>query len=200
MDGLIKINGLQTPDFLKIEFKKDFELVNGIHVIRGSNGIGKSVFLKSIIGMYGVYPGVTSIRTNGTRSALISYFDQNSSCFSASFQENLFFESKNVPFDKITEAKSYIADFGLSAIGNDLQKIIIPNTLSGGQTKKIGLIRATLRSADLYLFDEPFNDLDGSSKLKFIDILRDLAKISTVILIIHGDLDQIKFNSLDIFE
>jgi ATP-binding cassette subfamily B protein len=57
--------------------------------------------------------------------------------------------------------------------------------LSPGQKQRLAIARALLKKADIYLFDEPTSALDGKTEDYIIDIIREISKKHTVILISH---------------
>ena len=64
----------------------------------------------------------------------------------------------------------------------------IKNILSGGEKKRVDLIRTLSKDKDIYLFDEPTNELDGENvKIALEEIRNVVNKNKIVILISHDD-------------
>lgn len=61
------------------------------------------------------------------------------------------------------------------------------NQLSGGEKKRIGISRAILRKADVYIFDEPTNDLDSKNAKYIIEEIKSLKENAIVIVVSHDD-------------
>ena len=59
------------------------------------------------------------------------------------------------------------------------------SNLSGGQKQRLALARAILFNADIYIFDEATSNVDVESEESIMEIIRDIAKEKTVILISH---------------
>lgn len=78
-----------------------------------------------------------------------------------------------------------LTSFGMSQSVPDLGFQLVPEQLSGGQLKKLGLIRTLLRPADLVLFDEPTNDLDQASVQVLLDHVQLLAQQVSVVVVTH---------------
>ena len=57
--------------------------------------------------------------------------------------------------------------------------------LSGGQKQRLCLARAILHDSDIYIFDEATSNIDVESENKIMEVIEDLAKTKTVILISH---------------
>ena len=61
-----------------------------------------------------------------------------------------------------------------------------PNQLSGGQKQRIAIVRALAMKPKVMLFDEPTSALDPISTLKIEDLMEELKKDYTVIVVTHN--------------
>ncbi len=61
------------------------------------------------------------------------------------------------------------------------------NQLSGGEKKRIGISRALLKDADVYIFDEPTNDLDSKNANYILEEIQSLKQNAIVIVVSHDD-------------
>lgn len=59
------------------------------------------------------------------------------------------------------------------------------SNLSGGQKQRLALARALLHDSDIYLFDEATSNVDVESENRIMQIVAELAKEKTVIVISH---------------
>ena len=57
--------------------------------------------------------------------------------------------------------------------------------LSGGQKQRVALARAILHDSDIYIFDEAASNVDVESENKIMEVIMEIAKEKTVILISH---------------
>ena len=57
--------------------------------------------------------------------------------------------------------------------------------LSGGQKQRIALARAILHDSEIYIFDEATSNVDVESENRIMEVVRQLAKTKTVIVISH---------------
>ncbi|RYY39153.1 MAG: ABC transporter ATP-binding protein [Chitinophagaceae bacterium] len=76
----------------------------------------------------------------------------------------------------------------LASEGTDSGKILLEDggNLSGGQRQRIALARALYRNPDVYLLDEPFNELDAEAVAGMIRLLEaEAAKGKIIILVTH---------------
>ncbi len=140
-------------------------------VIIGGSGSGKSVSLKSILGLltpdFGdiLIDGKSVLTMSGrAREKLndrIGMLFQNAALFdSLNVWENVAFalmEGEKIPRDKAKE----IAIEKLSLVGLDASIAdMSPAELSGGMRKRVGLARAIAHEPDIIFFDEPTTGLD----------------------------------------
>jgi phospholipid/cholesterol/gamma-HCH transport system ATP-binding protein len=139
--------------------------------IIGESGCGKTVLLKTIIGL--VLPTSGHVAFDGQRidelgdkeiTALRGRFGflfQNAALFdSMTVEENIAFplrENRRLPRDEVHPIVSErLAQVGLSE--GVLEKR--PAQLSGGMRKRVGLARALVMSPEVVLYDEPTTGLD----------------------------------------
>ena len=64
--------------------------------------------------------------------------------------------------------------------------------LSGGQKQRLVLARAILHDSDIYIFDEATSNIDAESENKIMEVVHELAKAKTVILISHRLVNVVK--------
>ena len=121
----------------------------------GSNGCGKTTFIKDVLGMYEPTEGTVQIGANIT----IGYYDQ--------IQENL--DMEKTVFDEVhdeypsmtqTEIRNALAVFLFR--GEDVFKEI--KKLSGGERARVELAKLMLRPVNFLIMDEPTNHLDIDSR------------------------------------
>jgi phospholipid/cholesterol/gamma-HCH transport system ATP-binding protein len=140
-------------------------------VIIGGSGTGKSVMLKSVLGL--IKPDKGSIKVDGQETTRMgsSAREAVNRKFGMLFQGAALFDSlkvwENVAFALIqgrgmnrTKAKDIalekLAKVGLGAEVGELS----PSELSGGMQKRVGLARAIAAEPEIIFFDEPTTGLD----------------------------------------
>ena len=77
--------------------------------------------------------------------------------------------------------------FGLEAMANDY-----PANLSGGERRRVAIIRAFVHDPKLVIADEPTSDLDEENTTLIIDFFLQQAKKGTSILISTHDLSCLR--------
>ncbi len=137
---------------------------NEIIVILGPSGCGKTTLLKCICGL--IQPQSGQISINGidaerlsTQERNLAYVSQNFFTYDYMTVYNniaLPLKAQKVPIEEI-ERRVYSIS---KKLGIDFLLSRRPKVLSGGQRQKVALARALIKNPDIYLFDEPFSNLD----------------------------------------
>lgn len=162
----------------------------------GGSGVGKSVILRSLIGLEKADSGKIIIEdediTHFDEEQLIEVRKKVGYAFQggALFDSMTVFENLSYPLLAHTElsekeitdqVKIQLAEFGL----DDTQHLY-PAELSGGMQKRIGLARAMILKPRIILYDEPTAGLDPYNTKKIQElILRLKSKGVTSILVTH---------------
>ncbi len=160
---------------LKVSFDK--------MILSGKNGVGKSTFLKLI------HKNLIKIYKEDLKEATILHISQN----------NMFFEELTA----IENAKILNVDLDLfhNLILQFNDKIPLDSRLkklSGGQKQLINLVIGLSLKRDLYLIDEPFNNLDKKTKRKILDYFN---KVNMpIILVSHENVDLEGFTEVLIYK
>lgn len=143
---------------------------NRITVIVGPSGVGKSVFIKLLVGLLAPDEGAITVDdvdvTGLDRKGLYRLRRR----FGMMFQDGALFDSmtvgENVAFllDQHTSLppseKERIVAEKLKAVGLPDTEGLFPSELSGGMRKRVGFARAIVLEPEIVLFDEPNSGLD----------------------------------------
>ena len=124
--------------------------------IIGINGTGKSTLLKILAGREEPDEGTVIMG----RNLRIGYLPQNP-VFPESFDAltaalPLADDISGSPMDYEADAKSMLTKLGITQLDQNITE------LSGGQRKRIALVRTLLTPADILILDEPTNHLDSA--------------------------------------
>lgn len=152
-------------------------------VIIGGSGSGKSVTIKSILGL--LKPDKGSIKVDGREIVGIGSreLEEINSHSGMLFQGAALFDSlnvwQNVSFGLVQGKKVNLKEARLIAI-DKLKDVglssevaeLYPDELSGGMKKRVGLARAIASNPELIFFDEPTTGLDPIMS----DVINDLIK------------------------
>ena len=153
----------------------NFELNSSeVLVVKGPNGVGKTTFLRLILGLHTPMSGGMSVNTDQ-----ISYLPQ---------LQNLSFHLPVTLGDLVGIApgttREKIATLGLL----DSEQLDLPwNTASGGERKRTLITRALLSDPKLVILDEPFNHLDRETKSAVTQTLIDYLRSTggSVVMVSH---------------
>jgi Cu-processing system ATP-binding protein len=157
----------------------------------GHNGAGKTTLMRMVLGLTPVTSG--SIRVLGTapgsraaRSA-IGFLPE-----SVAFHGALTGREQLHHFARLKSVSTSAADLLLERVGlTDAMNRKI-RTYSKGMRQRIGLAQALLGQPKLALLDEPTTGLDPISRHEFYDIVDDLAKGGTAVLLSSHALTELE--------
>lgn len=142
--------------------------------ILGGNGLGKSTFLKTIVGKIPALSGEYRFGTN----VQIGYFDQQMAMYTSNktVLDDFWDEYPNLTE---TEARNALGAFLFS--GDDVFKNI--NMLSGGEKVRLALCKILKTRPNVLVLDEPTNHMDIVGKETLESMLKDYK--GTLIFVSH---------------
>ena len=140
--------------------------------LMGPSGCGKTSLLNAVAGVL-FLPGVT---VQGT----VSYVFQESALFPwLTAAENV-----NVVLGDnagtLSQAKDWLAQVGLEDCADKY-----PHQLSGGQKRRVAILRALAYGGDVLLLDEPFQGLDESAQQRMAELITRTWGGRTLLLATH---------------
>lgn len=156
----------------------------------GSNGTGKSTFLRCLCGLEKDCTGRVTIdgkEYKGSKLIGLSYMvmqDVNHQLFTDSVEAEVLLSMKDADEEK---CHKILDDLGLLQY-----KDAHPMALSGGQKQRVAISSAIAAGAELLLFDEPTSGLDYSHMEKVGNLLRDLARAGKTVLVSTHDPELIE--------
>ena len=165
------------------------------NLIIGQSGMGKSVFLKSVVGLHPVDNG--NILYDGRDLTLMNEKElktlrreigmvfQGGALFnSSSVEENIRF-----PLDMFTKMskkeKQKRIDFCLEHVNIENSNHLFPSEISGGMQKRVAIARAIALNPKYLFFDEPNSGLDPKTAIVIDNLIQSLTKefdITTMII------------------
>jgi len=149
-----------------------------VTALLGANGSGKTTVGRLLLGLVapdaGAVEGVAGLR----RAA---QFQENRLCEQLSAVGNVRLAlGRAVPVAEVVAA--------LRAVGLDDESVAKPvRALSGGQRRRVALVRALLPEADLVVLDEPFTGVDTSAKALSLAWAAQRLVGRTALLITHDE-------------
>ena len=176
---------------------------NMVTAFIGPSGCGKSTLLRTFNRMYELYPGqratgeilldgenVLSPRTDLFRlRARVGMVFQKPTPFPMSIYENIAFGvrlyerlSRSEMDDRVEWALQQ------AALWNEVKDILKQSgmSLSGGQQQRLCIARAIAVKPEVVLLDEPASALDPISTLKIEELIYELKKNYTIVIVTHN--------------
>ena len=152
----------------------------------GKNGAGKSTTIRAMVNM--IFPtngkitidGMDSVKDAKKIKNKLSYMPSDSAYYESVTSEELFKLCLKFSNEGLDRAHELAAFFEL-----DCKKKI--SDLSMGNRKKVSIIQALLKSAEIIILDEPTSGLDPLMQGKFFEfILKEKEKGATIFLSSHN--------------
>ena len=188
---------------LHYSYEEDREILHGIDVtlkkdnftaIVGESGCGKSTLSAVLMGRNKGYTG--SVTIGGVEMSEISedslmrnitYISHNSFLFKGSVRDNLLMGKPEARDDELWLAlrKVKLEAFLREQQGLDTAVGEAGGNFSGGQRQRLSIARALLHDTPVYIFDEATSNIDVESENDIMELIMELAKTKTIILISH---------------
>jgi ATP-binding cassette subfamily B protein len=203
--GVIEFKNIdfKYPKSNKYVFRNfNLKIVPGESVaIIGQIGSGKTTLIKLLLKLNNYNSGKILIDNQEIRNFdedliryYISYVPQNPKLFNRSVYDNMVYGINNIKHEDVT---NLLKKFKVETMFNSLRDGLKTNVgkngekVSGGQRQIIFLIRCILRNNKIIILDEPTSSLDTHSREYIFNIVRELIKDKTFIVITH-DLELLK--------
>ena len=170
-------------------FKKD-----NFTAIVGESGCGKSTLSAILMGRNKGYTGTVTIGgvelsdiSEDSLMKNITYISHNSLLFKGTVRDNILMGKPDADDDKLWEAlkKVKLEAFLLEQQGLDTAVGEVGNNFSGGQRQRLSIARALLHDTPVYIFDEATSNIDVESENDIMELVMELSKTKTIILISH---------------
>jgi ABC-type Fe3+/spermidine/putrescine transport system ATPase subunit len=176
---MIKIEGLTILfDTFKI-VELDIQIGEGeFHFLLGPTGSGKTLILESIIGLRkpkggSIWIGDREVQSLPPERRGISYVPQDLALFPhLKVKENILYGIKARDLDMKAYEEYVYTLVEVMRIEHLLERY--PANLSGGEKKRVALLRALAPKPKLLLLDEPLSGLDLSIKIDIQHLLKNL--------------------------
>ena len=190
------LNGTQALKEINLHVKKG-EFV----FVVGSSGSGKSTFLKLITREEKASKGKVFIAVEDVTRISDKKVPFLRRKMGIVFQDFRLIKNMNV-FDNVAfamrvtgasekEIKSRVP-YILALVGLSKKEKSMPNQLSGGEQQRVGLSRALVNNPKLIIADEPTGNIDPGMSCEILELLNEINKMGTTILMVTHELELVK--------
>ncbi|WP_191089366.1 ATP-binding cassette domain-containing protein [Microbacterium radiodurans] len=189
-----------TATVARFAYRRDRTQIQGVEVglgrgrtvLLGPNGAGKTTLLKAIAGVL-AYEGTlaidgisysTSTRRPRSFRRAVGWLPQDVTPFpNLSVREHVAYAGwlKGLPMKQAWDQ----AEAALDAVGLESRARERAGSLSGGQTRRLGIAGVLVHDAAYLLLDEPTAGLDPRERERLVEILRPIEKERAVLISTH---------------
>lgn len=170
----------------------NLEIGKGLNFIIGPSGSGKTTLLKIISGMDNEFEGDVfysgkSIK-NITDDERAQYYNSKfgfvwqdfNSIENMTVEENILLPLHIKNINMKNEVNKVLKKLKISNLKNKKVKL-----LSGGQKQRVAIARELVKNPEIIIADEPTSALDAKTSTEVIQILKEISKDRTVIIVTH---------------
>lgn len=203
---VIRSNNIEKVDFHDVSFRyrKDVPVLDNVNIqlrkgtivgFIGGSGCGKSSLVKMLLRLYAPYKGTISIdgekiqdiSINSLRNR-IAFVAQDSLFFRGSILENLKMgnvvdNTKLIEYSKLLDLYDEIVCLPKKW---DTELNAGTSNLSGGQKKRLDVLRALMKESDIIIFDESTASIDIERRKRLFKILDKIKQEKIIIFITHN--------------
>jgi NitT/TauT family transport system ATP-binding protein len=149
---------------------------NSITCLMGPSGQGKTTILRIMMGLERPDSGEITGMLNLRKSAV---FQEDRLCENLTAASNI----------RLVGGQISAEDFGAVELPPDC--INQPARLmSGGQRRRVAILRALLAEYDILFMDEPFKGLDAGTKERVMLYVKEKSRGKTVVLVTHDEAER----------
>lgn len=170
------------------------EAKRGLTALVGESGCGKSTITALIMGEQKPQQG--RIQIGGVEQSQISSENlrkritrirHDSYLFAGTIRENLKMGKEDATEEEMCVALKQVNLLEYVTENGGLDYVLLEkaSNLSGGQKQRLALARALLHNSEIYIFDEATSNVDVESENDIMEVVKELAKTKTVLLISH---------------
>jgi energy-coupling factor transporter ATP-binding protein EcfA2 len=164
--------------------------------IMGANGGGKTTFLKSLMGLI-KYSGSVKVNLSGQYkeikklkikdiARIIGYISQNPNDY---ISKETVYDELRFTLDNYNIKDYQVIEDTLKALDIYKLKNKNPRDLSGGEIQRVAIASILVLKPEILLLDEPTRGLDSKVKTMLGEILQELNKNGTTIMLVTHDVE-----------
>ena len=146
--------------------------------IMGQSGSGKTTLIRIMLGLEQIDSGYVSGLSELRKSVV---FQEDRLCENLTAAANI-----RIVCNKSVGIGSIISAMSALELPVEFAKRSV-RSMSGGEKRRIALLRSLMADYDILLMDEPFKGLDADTKDKAMIFVKDQTKGKTVIFVTHDE-------------
>ncbi|EMM0482984.1 heme ABC transporter ATP-binding protein/permease CydC [Klebsiella michiganensis] len=189
--------------------KVSLQIEAGEHIaILGRTGCGKSTLLQLLTRVWDPAEGEILLNNQplgqfneATLRRAMSVVPQRVHLFSATLRDNLLLASPGASDARLAQTLERVGlaklleDSGLNSwLGEGGRQ------LSGGELRRLAIARALLHDAPVMLLDEPTEGLDATTESQILDLLAEVMREKTVLMVTHRLRGLARFNQIIVMD
>ncbi len=202
----IRSNNIEKVEFHDVSFRyrKDVPVLDHVNIqlrkgtivgFVGGSGCGKSSLVKMLLRLYAPYKGTISIDGEKIQDISINSL-RNRIAFVA--QDSLFFRGsilENLKMGNVVDNTKLIEYSKLLDLYDEIVRLpkkwetelnAGTSNLSGGQKKRLDVLRALMKESDIIIFDESTASIDIERRKRLFEILDKIKQEKIIIFITHN--------------
>lgn len=203
-DGAIVTSG-NAIEFENVEFsyEENRKILKGIYLslpkgsfisLVGESGCGKSTIAALLTGTLKGYQGkitISGVELSEIREEEIlkniTLIRHNSYLFKGTVEENLRMAKLDATEEELEAVLQKVNLLGFLREQQGLKTLLQEkgSNFSGGQCQRLALARGLLHDSPIYIFDEATSNIDAESEEMIMEVIHEMAKEKTVLLISH---------------
>ncbi|MCX2867649.1 cysteine/glutathione ABC transporter ATP-binding protein/permease CydC [Kluyvera cryocrescens] len=181
----------------------------GEHIaILGRTGCGKSTLLQLLTRAWDPQQGIVQLNEMALNSIdeptlrrTMTLVPQRVHLFSATLRDNLLLAKPDASDETLSDVlrrtglEKLLEDSGLNSwLGEGGRQ------LSGGELRRLGIARALLHDAPLMMLDEPTEGLDATTESQILELLADVMRDKTLLMVTHRLRGLARFNQIIVMD
>lgn len=174
---------------------------NEILTLMGGSGSGKSVLLRSLIGLEKPDSGeihfrgqdiaqLNEVELTPVRKKIAYVFQYGALFDSFTVKENLAYPLREHTKMKEDEIHEKVIKT-LRKVGLEGSEELLPSDLSGGMQRRVGVARSIIMDPEVILYDEPTTGLDPFNTQQILKIIRELRDQGATSVLVTHDMHSI---------
>ncbi len=176
----------------------DLRIVDGeFFVLAGRNGSGKTLLVRHLVGLARPFSGSVMFRGAPVESRLrevrkavgFVFQDTEAQILGQTVEEDVAFGPSNLGLPAEEIRLRTAEALGLAGLSGSERRR--PETLSGGEKRRLAIAGVLAMRPECLILDEPFANLDYESVTEITRICQELSRQGTTILIVTHELEKV---------